>query len=363
MDNFEEHAKYMARCLELAQNGAGNVAPNPMVGALIVHNDKIIGEGYHAVYGEAHAEVNAINSVQDKSLLKESTLYVSLEPCSHFGKTAPCTDRIIEYEIPRIVIATSDPNPKVSGRGIEILRQKGRDVVVGVMEEEAKYLNRRFITYHTKKRPYVILKWAQTIDGFIDKNRPDNTPIEPIWITNELARSLVHRWRSEEQAVLIGTNTAEKDNPKLNVRSWSGKAPIRVLVDRKLRLPMNLNVFDGTQQTILFMGNNSSSIARKSEFSAIPNLEMVIIDFVKGVERQILKELYEREIQSVIIEGGAMLLNNFIQKGLWDEARVFVGNKFFGEGVKAPVFTGEPKFYEEVGDSKLFVYNNPESNT
>lgn len=358
MDNLEIDKMYMSRCLELAINGNGNVAPNPMVGAVIVHDNKIIGEGFHAQYGESHAEVNAINSVRDKSLLKKSTLYVSLEPCSHFGKTPPCTDRISEIGIPRIVIATVDPNPKVSGRGIEILKQHGHDVTVGVLENEARNVNREFITFHTKKRPYVILKWAQTIDGFIDAVRNPTDPTVPMWITNELARSLVHRWRSEEQAVLVGTNTVEKDNPHLNVRNWSGKAPIRVIVDRKLRLPKESHVFDGSQPTLLFIGNNSSSLSRKAEFGGIPNLEMITIDFVKGIENQILKELGDRDIISVIVEGGAMLLNSFIQKNLWDEARVFVGNKFFGEGIKAPLFKGTPINYDEVGDSKLFVYRN-----
>ncbi|BDX37964.1 riboflavin biosynthesis protein RibD [Tenuifilaceae bacterium CYCD] len=361
MDNSELDRMYMQRCLELAMNGIGNVAPNPMVGAVIVHNNKIIGEGFHAHYGEAHAEVNAINSVKDKSLLKDSTMYISLEPCSHYGKTPPCTDRIIELGIPNIVVATTDPNPKVSGRGIDILRQQGCNVTVGVLEDEAVELNRRFITYHTQKRPYVILKWAQTIDGFIDAIRQPSDPIEPIWITNEHARSLVHRWRSEEQAILVGTNTVERDNPHLNVRNWCGRAPIRVVVDRKLRLPKESHVFDGSQTTLLFMGNNSSSLARKPEFSGIPNLEMITIDFVKGIEAQILKELGNRDIISVIVEGGATLLNSFIQKGLWDEARVFVGNKFFGDGVKAPLFKGNPVTFDEIGDSKLFVYRNDES--
>ncbi|MDI3527684.1 MAG: diaminohydroxyphosphoribosylaminopyrimidine deaminase [Tenuifilum sp.] len=356
MDNAEVHRKYMARCLELALGGQGNVAPNPLVGAVIVHNGKIIGEGFHAVYGQAHAEVNAINSVQNKELLKESTLYVSLEPCSHYGKTPPCTERIIEHEIPRVVIATTDPNPKVAGRGIEVLRNSGKEVITGVLEDEAKELNRRFITFHTKKRPYVILKWAQTMDGFIDKIREADEPVGSNWITNELARSLVHRWRSEEQAIIVGTNTVEKDNPRLNVRNWSGRPPVRVVIDRKLRLPLNSNVFDGSQPTLLITGNNSSSQARKHEFTGIENLEIITIDFAKGIENQILKELAERDIISVIIEGGGMVLSSFIKKNLWDEARMFVGNKFFGDGIKAPTLSGKLISYDEIGDSKLFVY-------
>jgi len=358
MDNLDVDKLYMSRCLELALNGMGSVAPNPMVGAVVVHNGKIIGEGFHAQYGEAHAEVNAINSVRDKLLLQDSTLYVSLEPCSHYGKTPPCTDRIVEYGIPRVVVATTDPNPRVSGRGLEQLRKHGVEVSLGILEDEALLLNRRFITFHTCKRPYIILKWAQTIDGFIDLVRTAETPVGSVWITNELARSLVHRWRSEEQAVIVGTNTVERDNPRLNIRSWSGRNPIRVIVDRKLRLSRDANVFDGSQPTILFIGNNSSALVRKSEFAGISNLEMVTIDFAKGSEQQILKELSDRDVISLIIEGGATLLNNFIQKNLWDEARVFVGNRFFGEGVKAPLFKGDPVSYDEVGDSKLFIYRN-----
>lgn len=358
MDTLSIDKMYMSRCLELAQNGQGNVAPNPMVGALIVHNDRIIGEGYHIKYGDIHAEIAAINSVKDKSLLRESTLYLSLEPCSHFGKTPPCTDAIIAMEIPRIIIATMDVNPKVMGRGIEILRKAGREVIVGVMEAEAKDLNRRFFTFQTKKRPYIILKWAQTLDGFIDANRCPADPIAPIWITNELSRSLVHRWRSEEQAILIGTKTVEKDNPKLNVRDWSGRTPTRVIIDRKLRLPIESNVFDGGIPTLLFIGNNAAASVRKSQFAAIPNLEIISIDYAKGMEMQLLKELYDRNISSVMIEGGAIIINSFVQKNLWDEARVFIGNQFFYDGVKAPSFARELHSYDELGDSKLFTYRN-----
>jgi len=358
MDTLSIDKMYMSRCLELAQNGQGNVAPNPMVGALIVHNGRIIGEGYHIKYGDIHAEIAAINSVKDKSLLKESTLYLSLEPCSHFGKTPPCTDTIIAVGIPRIIIATIDVNPKVMGRGIEILRKAGREVIVGVMEDEARDLNRRFFTFQTKKRPYIILKWAQTLDGFIDANREPEEQIAPIWITNELSRSLVHRWRSEEQAILIGTKTVEKDNPKLNVRDWSGRTPTRVIIDRKLRLPIDANVFDGSIPTLLFIGNNATAFVRKSQFAAIPNLEIISIDFAKGMEMQLLKELYDRNINSVMIEGGAIIINSFVQKNLWDEARVFIGNQFFYDGVKAPSFAREPYSYDELGDSKLFTYRN-----
>jgi len=358
MDTQSIDKMYMARCLELALNGQGNVAPNPMVGALIVHENKIIGEGYHIRYGDAHAEINAINSVKDKSLLKKATLYLSLEPCSHFGKTPPCVDSIIAMGIPRVVVATIDVNPKVAGRGVEILRKSGVEVVVGVLEDEARDMNRRFFTFQTKKRPYIIIKWAQTLDGFIDAVRNPSDPIAPVWITNELSRSLVHRWRSEEQAILIGTKTVEKDNPKLNVRDWSGRTPTRVIIDRKLRLPIESNVFDGCIPTLLFIGNNAAASVRKPEFAAIPNLEILTIDFAKGMEMQLLKELYDRNINSVMIEGGTTIINSFVQKNLWDEARVFVGNKFFYDGVKAPVFARDLYSYDELGDSKLFTYRN-----
>jgi diaminohydroxyphosphoribosylaminopyrimidine deaminase/5-amino-6-(5-phosphoribosylamino)uracil reductase len=349
---------YMNRCLELAVNGKGRVAPNPMVGTIIVYNDRIIAEGYHKEYGGDHAERMAINLVKDKSVLSESTLYVSLEPCSHYGKTPPCADLIIESGIKRVVVAAKDPNPQVQGAGIQKLKDAGIEVVVGVLEQQAKELNRRFYVYHAKKRPYVILKWAQTLDGFIDAMRKPNDPIAPVWITNELARTLVHKWRSEEQAILIGTNTVDKDNPKLNVRQWSGNNPLRIVLDRKLRLPKDSNVYDGSMPTLVFIGNNSSASARKVDFQSIPNMEIVVIDFAKGLESQLLKELYERNITSLIVEGGAMLINSFIKRNLWDEARLFVGNQFFYDGVKAPEFSGKPYSFDEIGDSKLFTYRN-----
>ena len=358
MEQIEIDSMYMSRCLDLAKNGMGYVAPNPMVGAVIVHNGKIVSEGYHVEYGKEHAERVAINSLKDSSILKESTLYVTLEPCSHFGKTPPCTDLIIETGIKRVVVATKDPNPKVSGRGIDLLKNAGCEVTLGILENEARELNRRFFTYHIKKRPYIILKWAQTLDGFIDTLRQPTDPIAPVWITNELARMLVHRWRSEEQAIMIGTNTVAKDNPQLNVRDWSGRTPLRIVLDRKLRLLEDANVYDGSIPTLVFIGNNSSASTRKNIFASIPNMELLTVDFAKGLENQLLKELYEREIVSVIIEGGAMLINSFVKRNFWDEARVFVGNQFFGDGVKAPAFNGKLFSYDQVGDSKLFTYRN-----
>ena len=349
---------YMQRCLELAANGMGNVAPNPMVGAVVVYKERIIGEGYHAKFGDVHAERMAINSVKDKSILPDCTLYVSLEPCSHMGKTPPCTELILSTGIKRVVVATKDPNPVVQGNGIETLVKAGVEVEVGLLEKEAKELNRRFFTYHIKKRPYVILKWAQTLDGYIDAVRQPADPIAPIWITNELSRTLVHRWRSEEQSILVGTNTVVKDNPQLNVRHWHGDNPLRLVLDRTLKLPTDSNVFDGTMPTLVFMGNNNTALARRGIFSSIPNLELVIVDFAKGIEQHILKELYDRNIISLIIEGGALLIDSFVKKNLWDEARVFVGNQFFDEGIKAPVVKGQMYSYDELGDSKLFTYRN-----
>jgi len=326
------HETFMSRCLQLAENGLGNAAPNPMVGSVIVHNNKIIGEGFHRKCGEAHAEVNAINSVKDKELLKDSTLYVNLEPCSHYGKTPPCSNLIIQHKIPRVVIGCKDTFSLVSGRGIEQLKNAGCAVIVGVMENEARWLNRRFFTFHEKKRPYIVLKWAQTIDGFVDVKRNENEPSKPFWITNDLCKRLVHKWRSEEQAIMVGTNTALKDNPQLNVREWFGNMPLRIVTDRNLRLPKNLNIFDNSQKTLIF---NSL----KNEIS--DKIEFVKIDFSENKKNsvlQILEKLYERNILSVFVEGGSELLNTFISNHLWDEARVFTGHKYFYEGTKAPDF-------------------------
>ena len=337
--NFEE--KYMLRCLELAKNGFGNVAPNPMVGCVIVHDNKIIGEGYHQEYGNAHAEVNAIYSVKNKSLLQKSTLYVNLEPCSHFGKTPPCANLIVEHNIPRVVIGCVDSFSEVSGKGIEKLKNAGVEVVVGVLEKESLELNKRFFTFHTKKRPYVILKWAETKDGFIDLERNNQKEVErneivgqarnddkiDNWITSSLSKQLVHKWRSEEAAIMVGTNTALNDNPQLNVREWKGKNPVRVVIDLHDRLPQTLYLFDKSTPTIIF------SLSKQEEGN---NLTFVKIKDSKNLLVEVLNELYKRNIQSIIIEGGATLLQSFIDQNLWDEARVFVGNKTFGNGLKAP---------------------------
>jgi len=339
----------MNRCLGLARQGAGNVSPNPMVGCVIVHNDQIIGEGFHEKYGEVHAEVNAINALKNTGLLKESTLYVSLEPCAHFGLTPPCSDLIVENKIPHVVIGTIDSFAKVAGKGIERMIKAGINVQVGILEKECREINKRFFTFHEKKRPYIILKWAETTDGFIDFDRSKSEFGEPSWITGEKALRRVHQMRAEEDAILVGTNTALKDNPSLTVRHCSGRNPIRLVIDNHLRLPENLNLFDGTVKTIVF---NSL----KSEESG--NIEFVKIDFNKRMISHILKILYQRKIQSLIVEGGKQLLDSFIEANLWDEAFRFIGKKLFTNGIKAPRIAGTIINSEEIDTDQLFVYKN-----
>lgn len=347
--NIHEH--YMMRCLDLAKMGKGNTAPNPMVGSVIMHNGLIIGEGYHQKRGEAHAEVNAIASVQDKSILSDSIMYVSLEPCSHHGKTPPCTELIIKHKIPKVIIGTLDPNPLVNGNGVKQLKEKGIEVSAGVLKEQCRELNKRFFTFNLLSRPYIILKWAQTKDGFIDYNRPAFTPKEPTWITNEIDRSLVHKWRSEEASILVGTNTADKDNPKLNTRDWAGNNPLRLVIDRQLKLPGHLSLFDRSIPTIVLNDKKN-----KKE----TNLEFIKLDFKGNVPSQIAGLLYKRKIQSLIVEGGQQLINSFIAQGLWDEARVFTGNVFFYSGIKAPEIHGKIVSSDLLHDSELNVFKNKE---
>ncbi len=341
--------RYMFRCIELARLGAGNVAPNPMVGCVIVSDGKIIGEGFHQQYGQAHAEVNAIRSVSNAALLKNSTLYVSLEPCAHHGLTPPCSDLIVEKQIPRVVIGTVDPFSAVAGKGIEKLKKAGIEVEVGMLENECRELNKRFFTFHEKTRPYIILKWAQTIDGFIDRERGTEDFGQPTWITGELAQRLVHKIRSEEAAILVGTNTAEKDNPSLTVRYWCGKNPVRLVTDNHLRLPKNLHLFDQTAPTLVF-----NSVKNEEE----ENISFVKIDFSQNIIPQILQELHSRRILSVLVEGGKQLLESFIEAGLWDEALVFTGPKFFYRGIKAPHLEGKLIASETFDSDQLFVFLN-----
>jgi diaminohydroxyphosphoribosylaminopyrimidine deaminase/5-amino-6-(5-phosphoribosylamino)uracil reductase len=335
---------FMQRCLDLAQLGIGDVAPNPMVGCVIVHSGIIIGEGYHEKFGGPHAEVNAIRAVKNQELLTESTLYVSLEPCAHFGKTPPCSDLIIENRIPRVVIGTIDPFAEVAGKGIERMQKAGIEVEVGILEKKCRTLNRRFFTFHEKKRPYIILKWAQTLDGFIDTDRTETK--HPTWITNALAKRLVHKQRSEESAILIGTNTAEFDNPALTVREWSGSQPIRMTIDRIGRLNPDLTIFDGKAPTWVFTG---------IEKPDTENIKFIKLDFDRNILPQMMDELYRREILSTIVEGGSELLNSFLELNLWDEAFVYTGNQFFGKGVEAPHISGKTIAYRKLDDCKLHV--------
>lgn len=343
------HEYFMNRCFELARLGKAQVAPNPMVGAVIVHRHSVIGEGYHQQYGGPHAEVNAIQAVKNKHLLKDSTLYVNLEPCAHHGKTPPCSDLIIANEIPRVVIANVDPFHEVSGKGIQRMRQAGIEVITGVLESDGRFLNRRFFTFHEKERPYIILKWAQTADGYIDIIRTGQE-FPPIWITNQVSKTLVHKWRTEEAGIMVGTNTALLDNPQLTARLWDGRQPVRVVPDRMLRLPQSLYLFDHSAPTIVFTENppqdQQNLFFRKVNFDHHPIQQMMTI-------------LYEFDVQSIIIEGGTSLLDSFIREGYWDEARIFEGKTTFGDGVKAPQLRGQHRKEEFVGDARLFyLYND-----
>jgi diaminohydroxyphosphoribosylaminopyrimidine deaminase/5-amino-6-(5-phosphoribosylamino)uracil reductase len=341
------HEKYMARCIKLAKSGMGSVSPNPMVGSVIVCENKIIGEGFHRKYGEAHAEVNAINSVEDKSLLCKSTIYVSLEPCAHIGKTPSCADLLIEMKIPQIVIGSIDPYFQVAGKGIQKLKAANREIITGVLEKECISLNRRFYTYHIKKRPYIILKWAESNDGFIDYLRTKESKTKAQWITNEYCKTLVHKWRTEEDAFLVGTNTVILDNPQLTARNWSGKNPIRITIDEDLCLDKSHKIFDNQAETIIF-----NKIKNQKEI----NLNYRKISFEIDIIPQILENLYEMEVQSVVVEGGLQTLESFISLGLWDEARVFYGQQGFGNGVLAPMFDYHETKTKTFGNSKLKSY-------
>lgn len=332
--------KYMQRCLQLAANGLVNAAPNPMVGAVIVHQDRIIGEGYHARCGEGHAEVNAIRSVKDESLLRESTIYVSLEPCSHYGKTPPCADLIISKGIPRVVVGCIDPFSQVSGRGIKKLRDAGIDVTVGVLEEECKALIRRFVTFNLQQRPYITLKWAQSADGFMDVQRTGGSPAI---LSTPLTSLHVHKLRAEHKAILVGRRTALLDNPSLTVRHWYGPNPLRLVIDRELTLPSTLHLFDGSTPTLVFTAREQASTN---------NLTYITLDFSRDILPQIMEELFRRKIQSLLVEGGTQLLQSFIDTGLWDEAYIEHARTRLGEGVPAPLIppghVAEQALYDSV---------------
>ncbi len=317
---------YIKRCLDLARLGKGMVAPNPMVGAVIVFDGKIIGEGYHQFYGGPHAEVNAINSVKDKSLLSKSTLYVNLEPCNHFGKTPPCSLLIIEHKIPKVVIGCVDSYSEVAGKGIETLKNNGIEVEVGVLEEESKFLNRRFFTFHIKQRPYIILKWAQSQNGYIDIDRSENQK-GAHWITAPETQQLTHQWRSEASAILVGKNTVLNDNPSLSCRAVVGNNPIRIVIDRKLEIDENANIFNEVSKTFIF---NELKNAEKE------HLNYFLINFEENIIPQILNILYKKNIQSLIVEGGKKTLEKFIELETWDEVRILTGENNIKNGNLAP---------------------------
>ena len=342
----------MLRCLQIANNGLGSTAPNPMVGCVIVVDQRIIGEGFTSAYGGPHAEVNAINSVSDKTLLKKATLYVTLEPCSHFGKTPPCADLIIKHSVKKVVIGLLDPHEKVAGQGIEKLKSAGIEVVTNVLEAECREHHKRFLTFQEKKRPYIILKWAQTSNGYIapiKELRSENA--EPFWITDSYSKQLVHQWRSQEQGILVGAKTVIEDNPKLNVREWSGKNPLRLILDPKLRIDQAANVLDDTVRTIIFTDSGKGN-------KNINNTTFVPIDYKADVAGQICRALHKENIISVLIEGGSKTLQTFIDSGLWDEARVFTGNTTFKDGLRAPQLSGRHLSKKQVGRDTLNIYRN-----
>ena len=345
-----DHKLYIKRCLQIAKNGVGVSRPNPSVGAVVVYQNKIIGEGFTSAYGGNHAEVNAINAVKDKVLLKEATIYVTLEPCSHFGKTPPCADLIVKHQLKNVVVGCVDSNSLVAGKGIERLINAGINVTVGVLEDECKEHHNRFFTVQNKKRPYIILKWAQTKDGFVAPLTKDEQ--KPVWISNPYSQQLVHKWRAQEHAILVGTNTVIADNPKLNVRSWTGQNPVRIVLDRTLRISENSSVLDGSVKTII--------ITEKEEYLFKSSRELILetIDFSHNLAKQVCNVLQKHQIQSVIIEGGTQTLQTFIDENLWDEARLFVGETTFKVGVKAPVFKKVVKEEINIKTDVLKIYTN-----
>lgn len=344
------HETYMQRAVSLARKGTRLAYPNPCVGAVIVCDGKIIGEGYTSSYGGPHAEVNAVNSVKDESLLSKSTLYVTLEPCAHYGKTPPCANLIEAKKIPKIYIGCVDSFAKVAGKGIEILLKAGREVHVGVLEDVCIDLHKRFFTYHNKKRPYVLLKWAETQDGFIDKERQVDhlEEAKPTWISNELSKQKVHQIRAEEHAIMVGTNTALKDNPTLTTRTFGGVSPVRVLIDKNLRVPKTYHLYNGEVKTIVFTNLEASH----------KNVQFKKIDFSKNILPQVMEVLYQEKIQSVMVEGGKQLLDAFLVQELWDEAFVFVGDATFEKGIAAPIMKNNPIEEFKLDSNKVKHYIN-----
>ncbi len=347
------HEKYIRRCIEIGKKGLGSTAPNPMVGAVITYNDRIIGEGYTSPFGGPHAEVNAINAVADKSLLSNAALYVTLEPCSHYGKTPPCVDLILQHNIKKVYIGILDPNELVAGSGINRLRESGCEVHVGILEKECRFHHRRFLCYHEKNRPYIILKWAQTKNHYLApvKELRATTPT-PYWISNSVSRQRVHQWRSEEQAILVGTNTILEDNPSLNVRDWHGTSPIRILLDRHLKVSTKHKIYDPEIAPTIVLTEKEFPNENKD------SIQYERINFENNVVSELCSVLHKNRINSVIVEGGAITLRHFLES-TWDEARVITGNTNFTAGIKAPqIKTSKTSIVESISDNTLDIYYN-----
>ena len=340
----EDQLKYMHRCLQLAALGIRKTAPNPMVGAVLVYEDHIIGEGYHTRHGAPHAEIEAFNSVKEKSLIPASTLYVSLEPCNHYGKTPPCTEAIIRNGIKKVVIAHQDPFAKVNGEGINKLQSEGIEVQIGVLENEARFLNRRFITFHTRKRPYIILKWAMSADGFMGLQGKN------IRISNEESRILTHKWRSEEQAILVGAGTVATDDPELNTRFWPGEHPLRVILDTRGELKSDAKIFNGLQPTLVLTSNSKQTY---------PSATTIQLPGLNNRITEAMEELYTRNIQSILVEGGRITLNQFIEKGFWDEIRIFQSDENLQTGILAPELNIPPTSIQAIGNNSLITIFHP----
>lgn len=344
------HTAYMRRAIELALQGLGTTSPNPLVGAVLVYQGQTIAEGYHQKLGEAHAEVNAIQAAINRypnanELFKQSTLYVTLEPCAHFGKTPPCADLIVRHEIPKVVIGCRDPFPQVDGKGVQKLKNAGIEIIEGILEKECLALNKRFFTRVQQQRPYIILKWAQTSDGYFAPKSQSQR-----WISSIEAKQLAHRWRSEEDAILVGTKTALIDNPQLNVRLWAGRNPIRIVIDRHLSLPADLYLFDQSVETIVF-NELKTDTAENIKYLQLENFDQLL-------PQMIAYQLYLMDIQSLMIEGGAQTLNLFIRAGLWDEARIFTNSQTWRSGIQAPAITGKSEISSQVGPDMLTVIYN-----
>nr|WP_254070947.1 bifunctional diaminohydroxyphosphoribosylaminopyrimidine deaminase/5-amino-6-(5-phosphoribosylamino)uracil reductase RibD [Pedobacter sp. L105] len=341
----------MKRCLELAEMGNGQVSPNPLVGCVIVSEGKIIGEGFHQQYGKAHAEVNAVNAVLASygqaaaELLKKATAYVSLEPCAHFGKTPPCADLLIRHQVKKVVIGNRDPFPDVNGKGMEKLLNAGIEVVVGVLEKECYYVNRRFFTRINQQRPYIILKWARTANGYF---APKNTVQQ--WISGPLAKKLVHKWRTEEDAIVIGKKTAIADNPELTAREWTGKNPVRVVIDRNLEIPSSHHIYNDQAKTVI-LNEHKTDVEGNIHFISME-------DMLYYLPQKVAYQLYLMDIQSVIVEGGADILNQFIASGLWDEARVFNSSESWDTGIFSPQINGRITAVTKVDQDQLTIYEN-----